>query len=65
MLQIGVDCVVGQGTKVGERCTIKRSVIGKHCHIEDKVKIINSVIMNHVTISAGYVLQFHSSESRC
>jgi len=49
-----VDCVVGAGTKIGEKCSIKKSVIGRHCHIEDKVKIINSVIMNHVTISAGY-----------
>ena len=49
-----MDCVVGAGTKIGEKCSIKKSVIGRHCHIEDKVKIINSVIMNHVTISAGY-----------
>jgi NDP-sugar pyrophosphorylase family protein len=46
--------VVGEGTRVGERASIKKSVIGKHCVIHDGVKIINSVIMNHVTISAGY-----------
>ncbi len=53
MCQVGVECVVGEGTKLGERCSIKKSVIGKHCNIGDRVKIINSVIMNHVTISSG------------
>jgi hypothetical protein len=51
---VGAECVVGEGTRVGERASIKKSVIGKHCVIHDGVKIINSVIMNHVTISAGY-----------
>jgi translation initiation factor eIF-2B subunit gamma len=51
--QVGAECVVGEGTRVGERASIKKSVIGKHCVIHDGVKIINSVIMNHVTISAG------------
>lgn len=51
--QVGAECVVGEGTRVGDRASIKKSVIGKHCVIHDGVKIINSVIMNHVTISAG------------
>jgi translation initiation factor eIF-2B subunit gamma len=54
--QVGAECVVGEGTRVGERASIKKSVIGKHCVIHDGVKIINSVIMNHVTISAGCVI---------
>lgn len=56
---MGAECVVGEGTRVGERASIKKSVIGKHCVIHDGVKIINSVIMNHVTISAGYDASAH------
>ena len=38
---------------VGEKVSIKKSVIGKHTTIGEKVKISNSVIMDHVTIRDG------------
>jgi len=48
--QVGADCVVGQGSKIGERCSVKKSIIGRHCQIGDNVKITNSVIMDYVVI---------------
>lgn len=54
--QIGPECVVGQGTHVGEKCSVKKSIIGKHCKVDARVKIINSVIMDHVTIEPGCVI---------
>ena len=33
--------------------SVKRSIIGKHCMIGDKVKITNSVILDHVTVGEG------------
>jgi len=54
--QVGAECVVGEGTRIGDRASIKKSVIGKHCVIHDSVKIINSVIMNYVTIASGCVI---------
>jgi len=51
--QIGADCVVGQGSKIGERCSVKKSIIGKHCHIGDNVKITNSILMDHVIIGSN------------
>jgi len=48
--QVGTDCVVGSDSKIGERCSVKKSIIGKSCQIGDNVKIANSVIMGHVII---------------
>ncbi|XP_059162903.1 translation initiation factor eIF-2B subunit gamma-like isoform X2 [Physella acuta] len=48
--QVGADCLLGESVTVGEKVTISKSVIGKHCKIGDKVKITNSVIMGHVNI---------------
>ncbi|KAJ3220054.1 hypothetical protein HK099_004465 [Clydaea vesicula] len=48
--QIGVDSMIGDDTKIGERCSVKRSVIGAHCSIGKNVKISDSVIHDYVTI---------------
>eukprot|EP01112_Ceratiomyxa_fruticulosa_P007279 TRINITY_DN1883_c0_g1_i1.p1 TRINITY_DN1883_c0_g1~~TRINITY_DN1883_c0_g1_i1.p1 ORF type:complete len:506 (-),score=62.37 TRINITY_DN1883_c0_g1_i1:43-1560(-) len=53
MTQIGADCVVGAQSKIGARCGVKKSIIGRHCQIADNVKISNSVIMDRVTIGEG------------
>ncbi|KAK3091820.1 hypothetical protein FSP39_022900 [Pinctada imbricata] len=55
--QVGADCLVAEGALIGERVSIKKSVVGKHCKIEDKVKITNSVIMDHVTVKEGSNVQ--------
>ncbi|XP_066305036.1 translation initiation factor eIF2B subunit gamma-like [Branchiostoma lanceolatum] len=55
--QIGPECMVGEGVSLGDKVTLKKSIIGKHCTIGDRVKITNSVIMNHVTIKDGSILQ--------
>jgi len=44
-------CVLGDGSRVGARVGIKRSVIGRHCTIGAGAKILNSVLMDHVTIA--------------
>ncbi|XP_041359479.1 translation initiation factor eIF-2B subunit gamma-like [Gigantopelta aegis] len=51
--QIGSDCLVSEGVSIGERVSVKRSVIGRHCSLGDKVKVANSVIMDHVSILEG------------
>eukprot|EP01135_Chromosphaera_perkinsii_P004177 Nk52_evm84s270 gene=Nk52_evmTU84s270 len=46
-----IDSVIGKGTRFGDRCTVKNSVIGNHCVIGSNVSITNnSIIMDHVTI---------------
>lgn len=48
--QIGPDCIVAEGVTVGEKVSVKKSVIGRKCVIGDKCKIANSIIMDDVVI---------------
>ncbi|KAI9594461.1 nucleotide-diphospho-sugar transferase, partial [Syncephalis fuscata] len=48
--QIGPDSLVGEGTRMDERCSVKRSVIGGHCQIGKNVKIVNSILMDNVSL---------------
>lgn len=54
-LQVGADNLIGQDTQVGEKSSIKHSVIGSSCHIRDRVNITNCLLMNSVTVEEGYV----------
>ncbi|CAF1284433.1 unnamed protein product [Rotaria magnacalcarata] len=56
-IQISPDCVVGDGHEIGKRTTIKRTIIGKNCRIEDKCKIINCVLLENVYVKEGVTLQ--------
>jgi translation initiation factor eIF-2B subunit gamma len=47
---IGRDCMVGEGSRLGEHSILKRSVIGKHCMIGKNVKIANSVLLDYVVV---------------
>jgi translation initiation factor eIF-2B subunit gamma len=51
---MGADSLIGEGSKVGEKCSIKKSVIGSHCVIGKNVKLNNCVIMDHVMIEDKY-----------
>lgn len=55
--QVGIDCMLDESVSVGEKSSIKKSVIGKHTTIGERVKISNSVIMDHVTIKDGCNIQ--------
>ncbi|KAK8683250.1 hypothetical protein V6N13_039315 [Hibiscus sabdariffa] len=54
---VGPHCMLGEGSEIGDKCQVKRSVIGRHCRIGSHVKIVNSVVMNHVTIGDGCIIQ--------
>ncbi|KXS18015.1 nucleotide-diphospho-sugar transferase [Gonapodya prolifera JEL478] len=47
---VGQDSLVGDGTRIGERCSIKKSVIGAHCVIGKGVKLSGSVVMDYTVI---------------
>lgn len=55
LLQVGVDSLIGSDTQVGEKSSIKHSVIGSSCVIRDRVTITNCLLMNTVTVEEGYV----------
>ncbi|GMN47125.1 hypothetical protein TIFTF001_016314 [Ficus carica] len=54
---VGPYCMLGEGSQMGDKCSVKRSVIGRHCRIGSNVKVVNSVVMNHVTIGDGCSIQ--------
>ncbi|KAJ7540169.1 hypothetical protein O6H91_10G003800 [Diphasiastrum complanatum] len=54
---VGPQCMVGDGSKLGDKCSVKKSIVGRHCRIGSNVKIINSVVMNHVTVEDGCLIQ--------
>ncbi|XP_043719302.1 translation initiation factor eIF-2B subunit gamma [Telopea speciosissima] len=54
---VGPNCMLGEGSQLGDKCSVKRSVIGRHCRIGSNVKVVNSVVMNHVTIGDGCSIQ--------
>ncbi|KAL5583210.1 hypothetical protein UlMin_015652 [Ulmus minor] len=54
---VGPHCMLGEGSQMGDKCSVKRSVIGCHCRIGSNVKVVNSVVMNHVTIADGCSIQ--------
>jgi translation initiation factor eIF-2B subunit gamma len=56
MAQLTQECLVGEGTSIGDQCSIKRSVIGAHCTIGNRVKIQNSVILDHTIIHDNAVI---------
>lgn len=54
---IGPGCIVGPGTSFGEKCSVKRSVVGAGCHVGDGVRLVNCVVMNRATIEDGATVQ--------
>lgn len=48
--------MIGRSTRVDERASIKKSVIGKHCVIGKMAKIVGCVILDHCVINDGSVL---------
>lgn len=54
-MQVGVDCLIGPDTQIGEKSSIKHSVIGSSCVIKDRVTITSCLLMSSVTVEEGYV----------
>mgnify|MGYP002378433163 CR=1 FL=1 len=52
-VKISPDCVIGEGTEIGKKTIIKRTIIGKNCRIDEKCKITNCVILDNVNIKEG------------
>ena len=50
---VAPDCIVGDGGDIGKKTTIKRTIIGKNCRIEDKCKITNCVILDNAHVKEG------------
>lgn len=55
-VQIGADSMVGEGTKLGEKCLVKKSVVGAHCVLGKGVKIVNSILLDYCIIEDKYLM---------
>lgn len=62
---VASGCMIGAESVLGDKCSVKRSVLGNGCRIGNSVKIINSVIMDDVLIADGCYLQNSIICSHC
>lgn len=47
------DCAVAESTQISEKTSIKSTVFGTNCFIDQKTRISDSFVMNNVTIEEG------------
>ncbi|EJU04099.1 nucleotide-diphospho-sugar transferase [Dacryopinax primogenitus] len=63
--QVSPDSLVGASTRIAERTTVKKCVIGKHCLIGKNVRISGSVLMDHVEVQDGAKIENCIISSNC
>lgn len=51
--QVSADTLLAASTRVGERTSIKKCIIGRHCVLGKNVKLTNCVIWDYVVIADG------------
>ena len=54
---VGSGCIVGFGTKLGDKATLKRSIMGRRCRVGTGAKVSNCVVHDDVTIADGAHIQ--------
>lgn len=54
--QVSSDSLIGEGTQIGEKTLVKRSILGKNCTIGEKSKITSSILMDNVKIGDGVII---------
>ncbi|KZV63026.1 hypothetical protein PENSPDRAFT_657664 [Peniophora sp. CONT] len=55
--QIASDSLVGESTQVGDRTSVKRSVIGRHCVLARGAKISGCVLLDHCVVGENAKLE--------
>jgi translation initiation factor eIF-2B subunit gamma len=51
--QVSADSLVPSSTRVGERTSIKKCLIGRHCVIGKNVRLSNVIVWDFVNIADG------------
>jgi translation initiation factor eIF-2B subunit gamma len=54
---VGGACMIGSDSSLGDKCSVKRSVIGRGCSLGSGVKIINSILMDGVQVGDNCHIQ--------
>ena len=47
------ECSVGSGSVVSEKTTLTGVSVGANCTIQEKVKLINCIVMDGVMVASG------------
>lgn len=55
--QISPDSLVGEGSRVGDRASIKKCIVGRHCNIGRGAKLTNCVLWDWVTVEENARLE--------
>ncbi|XP_065347198.1 translation initiation factor eIF2B subunit epsilon [Cloeon dipterum] len=48
------DCVIGEGSVIGDNCRLRLCVIGKKCVIQDDVDLCGAVLWDHCVVKKGF-----------
>ena len=51
--QVGNDSLFGESSRLGERSSVKKSVVGNCCTLGNNVKIVNCIVMDGAVIEDG------------
>ncbi|KAA6423077.1 MAG: hypothetical protein FRX49_07065 [Trebouxia sp. A1-2] len=54
---VSAGCIVAKGNVLGDRCSVKRSIIGTTCKLGNSVKIVSSIVMDDVIVEEGSHIQ--------
>lgn len=54
---VGADSMIGENTQLGEKTTVKRTVIGANCTIGKRVKLTGCILLDNVTIEDDVQLE--------
>ncbi|PWN53418.1 hypothetical protein IE53DRAFT_338777 [Violaceomyces palustris] len=55
--QVSADTLVGEGTRIGERSMLKRSIIGRNCTISKNARIVGCILMDACFVGDGVKLE--------
>jgi translation initiation factor eIF-2B subunit gamma len=54
---VGSGCMCGEESSLGDKCSIKRSIVGRRCEIMSNVKVINSLLLDGVKVGDNCHIQ--------
>ena len=60
--QISSNSAWSDSSRIGEGSIVARSSVGRHCVVGKNVKIINSIIMEHVELGDWYAQFMRETE---
>jgi translation initiation factor eIF-2B subunit gamma len=54
---VAAGCIIGENGVIGDKSSIKRSVLGNGCRLGQNAKVINSVLLDNVIVGDNCLIQ--------